>query len=173
MKILIKPDNNNPVTLAAATAPLEVIKTIAPKEKYVENGRYCFTNTTGKKIFLCKLDCSIPVPVREDHAVILNPEFSARRKALLNEALGFINDYKGHKAILLPNGETALDFDDSYLILRQSDGIPVLRHKREQHSREKGNEPGAVFEDIPITKSKDSEFICMYADELFHILEKN
>lgn len=171
MKILVKPDNNNPVTLAAATAPLEVIKTIAPKEKY-KIGRYSFTNTTGKKILLCKLDCSLTIPVREDNAVIINPEFTARRKALLDEALGFINDYDGLKAIQLPTGETALDFDDSYLILRQSDGIPVLRHKREQHSREKGREPGAVFEDVPITKSQDSEFICRYADELFHTLKR-
>lgn len=171
MKIHVIPDNDNPVTLSAATAPLEVIKTVAPKERY-EIGRHCFTNTTGKRLLLCKLDCSLTVPVREDHAVVINPEFSARRKALLNEALGFINDYDGLKVIKLPTGETALDFDDSYLILRQSDGIPVLRHKREQHSREKGNEPGAVFEDVPITKSQDFEFICMYADELFHTLKR-
>ena len=171
MRILVKPNNDIPVTLAATTAPLKVIKTVAPKERY-EIGRNCFTNTTGKKILLCKLDCSITVPVREDHAVILHPEFTARRKSLLDEALGFINDYTGLKAIQLPTGETALDFDDSYLILHQSDGIPMLRHKREQHSREKGHEPGAVFEDIPITKSKDSEFICRYADELFHTLKR-
>lgn len=171
MRILVIPDNNNPVTLAATAAPLEVIKTVAPGEQYklVLNS---FKNTTGKKILLCKLDCSITVPVREDHAVIINPEFSARRKALLNEALGFINDYEGLKTIQLPTGETALDFDDAYLILRQSDGVPVLRHKREQHSREKGHEPGAVFEDIPITKSQDFGFICMYADELFHTLKR-
>lgn len=171
MRIHVIPDNDNPVTLATATAPLEVIKTVAPKERY-EIGRSCFTNTTGKKILLCKLDCSIPVPVREDHAVIINPEFSARRKALLDEALGFINDYSGTKAIQLPTGETALDFDDAFLILRQSDGVPVLRNKREQHSREKGHEPGDVFEDVPITKSQDSEFICMYADELFHTIKR-
>lgn len=172
MKILVKPENDNPVTLSAATAPLEVIKTVAPKEKY-EIGRSCFTNTTGKKILLCKLNCSITIPVPEDQAVILHPEFNTRRKALLDEALGFINDYSGPRAIQLPTVETALDFDDSYLILRQNDGIPVLRHKREQHSREKGHEPGAVFEDIPITKSRDSEFICRYADVLFHTLKKN
>lgn len=171
MKIHVIPDNDNPVTLAATTTPLEVIKTIAPKERY-EIGRHCFTNTTGKKILLCKLDCSINLPVREDHAVILNPEFTTRRKALLDEALGFINDYTGLWAIQLPSGETALDFDDAYLILRQSDGIPMLRHKREQHSREKGHEPGAVFEDSPITKSLDSEQICQYADELFHTLKR-
>ena len=171
MRILVKPDNDNPVTLAATTAPLEVIKTIAPKEKY-KIGRNSFTNTTGKKILLCKLDCSITVPIREDQAVVINPEFTARRKTLLDEALGFINDYNGPRAIQLHTGETALDFDDAYLILRQSDGIPVLRHKREQHSREKGHEPGAVFEDVPITKSQDSEFICMYADELFHTLKR-
>ena len=171
MKILVKPDNDNPVTLYAATAPMEVIKTVAPKEKY-KIGRYTFTNTTGKKILLCKLDCSITIPVREDHAVLINPEFNARRKALLNEALAFINDYSGPKAVQLPTKETALDFDDAFLILRQSDGIPVLRHKREQHSREKGHEPGAVFDDVPITKSQDFGFICMYADELFHTLKK-
>ena len=171
MKILVKPDNDNPVTLAAATAPLEVIKTVAPGEQY-KLIRNSFTNTTGKKILLCKLDCSITIPVREDHAVIINPEFSARRKALLDEALNFINDYSGTKAVQLPTGETALDFDDAYLILRQNDGIPVLRHKREQHSREKGHEPGAIFEDVPITKSQDFGFICMYADELFHTLKR-
>lgn len=171
MRIHVIPDSDNPVTLAAATTPLEVIKTVAPKERY-EIGRSCFKNTTGKKILLCKLDCSLTVPVREDHAVILHPQFSARRKALLDEALSFINDYDGLKAIKLPTGETALDFDDSYLILHQSDGIPMLRHKREQHSREKGHEPGAVFEDVHITKSHDSEFICMYADELFHTLKR-
>lgn len=171
MRILAKPDNDNPVTLAAATAPLEVIKTVAPKEKY-KIGQYSFTNTTGKKILLCKLNCSLTIPVREDNAVIINPEFTTRRKALLNEALNFINDYEGLKTIQLPTRETALDFDDAYLILRQSDGIPVLRHKREQHSREKGHEPGAVFEDVPITKSQDFGFICMYADELFNTLKR-
>lgn len=171
MKIIVIPDNDNPVTLSAATAPLEVIKTVAPGERYVlvQNS---FKNTTGKKILLCKLDCSVTVPVREDQAVILNPEFNARREALLNEALAFINDYDGPKAIQLPTGETALDFDDSYLILRQSDGVPMLRHKREQHSREKGHEPGAVFGDWPITKSQDSVFICLYADKLFHTLKQ-
>lgn len=171
MRIHVIPDNDNPVTLAATTAPLEVIKTVAPKERY-EIGRSCFKNTTGKKILLCKLDCSLTIPVREDQAVILHPKFTARRKALLNEALGFINDYDGLKSIQLPTGETALDFDDSFLILRQGDGIPVLRHKREQHSREKGHEPGAVFEDVPFTKNQDSEFICRYADELFNTLKR-
>lgn len=50
---------------------------------------------------------------------------------LRRELIRYINEPKGKKTVILSTGETAIDFDDAWLVIGRK-GSPFLRDKREQ-----------------------------------------
>jgi len=168
MKIrYIAPTAEKNVPVSLDNAELEVIRTVPPGGTYrLATGQLRKRNTSGMKLFICKLDCSLPVIVREDYAQVVPTDFADQHRMLLRDALEIINSYNGPKAVTLNTGEKAIDNDDAWLMLRQPDGMPVLRNKKEQRNREAGGAPGVVFDDTPMTKTFEDIEIFTLADSL-------
>ena len=84
---------------------------------------------------------------------------------LAKEALDSIFNYNGIKVINLPTGERAIDFDDSYIIIKSIGYTePVFRWKKEQWSLNNGKKEKAEYDarlsELPIDE------ICKIADNL-------
>jgi hypothetical protein len=92
-----------------------------------------------------------------------------------HEALDYIQNYDGEKAITLPTGEKAIDNDDAYVIIGDEEvGEPYLRDKREQRIREVYKKEGKEFpdeanSDVYLLDAWDYFPVCEFADKLLGI----
>lgn len=98
--------------------------------------------------------------------------YTSRLAEVANSAIIDINNYEGEKAVTLPTGERAIDYDDAWLIIGGAE--PILRDKREQRIRdfykEKGKKyPETASADYFILDKWEYEEICAFADKLFGI----
>ena len=171
MKIIYRNANNSPVKFE--NGPMELIKTIQPGERYVI-GHTGMVNHSDKRMFLCRESLSHDIVLDEDHAHLLPPEFACRRRALVGEALRFINDYSGAKEISLPTGEAALDFDCYWAIIHRADGMPKLRLKERQKEIEELHLHPDERESLEYGFSDifDEKKICDEADKLYYLCEE-
>ena len=144
---------------------MDVIQVVNPGENY-RMGSRTLRNQTKKKLYLCKLDCSIPIPVSEQNASILPPNYLCKLTNLRVEVLEYINNYNGPKAVTLKTGEKAIDNDDAWIIIGREEKLPLLRHKKEQRNLEAGGKPGEVFEDKQLDLGMDVTSLFILADKL-------
>ncbi len=99
--------------------------------------------------------------------------FKEKLETLKNEAVDFINNYRGPETVTLPTGETALDNDDAWIII--GGDTPIVRDKRDQRIREKyfnkkkpypENSSFATPEDIEMQEEWDTDSIFELADRI-------